>query len=160
MLLGYDTTSATLLHVIYFLTQHPEWQEKLYQEVYKMKDNLDYDNLKKMPILNGIINETLRLCPPLLEFHRVAKEDCTLLDTGIKIPKGTSIAIRPQAIHFDPEYFDEPAVFNPERQHESNIAFMPFGVGNRLCVGMRFAQVSPQSLRMQMLCFINVCSTE
>ena len=139
---GYDTTSATFVHVIYFLTQFIDWQEKLFREIFQMKDNLDYDNLKKLPILNGIINETLRLCPPLLEFQRVAKKDCTLLNTGIKIPKGTAIAIRPQALHFDPEYFDQPAVFNPERQHESNDAFLPFGVGNRLCVGMRFAQVS------------------
>lgn len=113
-----------------------------------VRDELDYDKLKHLPILNAIIGETLRLNPPLTIFQRESIEDCELLDTGIKIPKNTLISIQPYIIHRDPTYFSDPNTFKPERfldkstSPESNIAYCPFGYGQRLCVGMRFAQVS------------------
>ena len=141
---GFDTTHATFDHTIYYLGQYPEWQERLYEELDQNRDKLDYDNIGALPILNAIISETLRLNPPLTVAQREAKEDCELLDTGIKIPKGTLISIQPYVIHRMEENFSEPLQFKPERfldkSIENNHAYLPFGVGPRLCVGMRFAQ--------------------
>ena len=62
----------------------------------------------------------------------------------MKIPKNTMITIQPYVIHRDPENFPDPEQFKPERFIEKSAefhpAFMPFGAGPRLCVGMRFAQ--------------------
>lgn len=107
------------------------------------ENNLDYEHLKTFPVLNAIINETLRLNPPLLVINREAVVDTYISDTGIFVPAGTMISIQPYIIHRDPEYFPEPDSFKPERfiegDAESSLAFMPFGTGPRLCVGMRFA---------------------
>ncbi|KAJ6218335.1 hypothetical protein RDWZM_009492 [Blomia tropicalis] len=143
---GFDTTHATFDHAIYYLAKYPEWQERLYNElVAESKNSFDFDRLKELPILNGIISETLRLNPPLTEFHRECKEECELCDTGLRLPKNTLVLISPYSIHRDPEYFPDPLKFDPERffgenSQENNKAYMPFGAGPRLCVGMRFAQ--------------------
>ncbi|KAH9413209.1 hypothetical protein DERP_006895, partial [Dermatophagoides pteronyssinus] len=144
-LAGYDTTNVTLCHIIYYLIKHPEWQDKLYEELSITDSSLDYESLRNLPILNGIICETLRLKPPLVSVQRTAARDTTLLNTGIKIPAEVSIIFHPYIMHRMPEYFPDPESFKPERfigenSMESSIAYMPFGTGNRLCVGMRFAQ--------------------
>lgn len=144
-LAGYDTTNSTFCHMMYNLVKYPHWQEKLFEELSKQKDEMNYDLLRSLPLLNAFINETLRFHPPLLTVQRTAIEETTFLDTGIKIPARTSIIFHPYVIHHDPEYFPDPEKFMPERfigenSAENNIAFMPFGVGPRLCVGMRFAQ--------------------
>lgn len=141
---GFDTTNATFAHILYYLTKYPEWQDNLYEELSKIETEIDYDVLRDLPILNAVVNETLRLKPPLVVFQRAALEDCTLLNTGIKVPRNTLISIQPYIIHRNPEYFPDPEEFKPERfvdnHAEKHFAFMPFGAGSRLCVGMRFAQ--------------------
>lgn len=144
-LAGYDTTNVTLCHTIYYLIKHPEWQDKLYDELCAQDSPLDYESLRSLPILNSVICETLRLKPPLTIVQRTAHEDTTLLNTGIKIPAKTAIIFHPYIIHRIPEYYPDPESFKPERfigenSMESSNAYMPFGIGNRLCVGMRFAQ--------------------
>ena len=97
-----------------------------------------------MIILDGVINEVLRLRPPLSVISRVASEDCYLGNTGILLKKGTQIITNPNVIHTDPDYFRDPLEFLPERfinkEPETVNNFIPFGYGNRLCVGQRFAQ--------------------
>mgnify|MGYP006192486853 CR=1 FL=1 len=140
---GYDTTNATLCHVLYHLVRYSDWQDRLHAELTPIEDRLDYEVLRDLPVLNAVINETLRLCPPLIFIQRCTAKDTTLLDTGIKLEKNTILTISPYVIHRNPEYFPDPESFKPERfmdkSTENHIAFMPFGVGPRLCVGMRFA---------------------
>lgn len=153
---GYDTTHATFDHALYYLAKYPNWQERLFQELDPVRDELNYEKFKHLPILNALINETLRLNPPLTVVNREAAEDCQLLDTGINVPKNTSISFEPYVIHRNPEYFEDPLSFKPERfldnpNLESHFAFMPFGVGPRLCIGMRFAQTE---LRLGLVKFV------
>src|SRR5690606_38497903 len=86
---GYDTTNATMCHILYYLVKYSEWQERLYEELVKIEGELDYEMLRDLPVLNAVINETLRLCPPLTFFQRCTAKDITLLDTGIKVSKDT-----------------------------------------------------------------------
>src|SRR5699024_4790472 len=72
---GFDTTHATFDHVMYYLSKYPEWQEKLYQELAENRNELDYEKYKQLPFLNAIIDETLRLNPPLLGVQRGAVQD-------------------------------------------------------------------------------------
>lgn len=83
---GYDTTNSAFDHTLYYLGEHNDWQDKLYEELKSSK--MDYDTLTNLPILNAIIYEVLRMKPSLVGFDRVANKDCELLDTGIKCPKG------------------------------------------------------------------------
>lgn len=155
-LAGFDTTNSTLCHVIYNLIKHQNWQQALFEELSQQKEEMNYDLLKSLPILNAIINETLRLYPPLSTILRSTTTDTTLLDTGIKIPANTTIITQPYVMHHNPEYFPEPNEFKPERfmgenSAETNIAFIPFGIGPRLCVGMRFAQNELRALVSQLV---------
>lgn len=143
---GFDTTNATLTHIFYYLIKHSEWQEKLYEELFIVSDEeLDYEKLKELPILNAIIDETLRLQPPLPVVDRECIEPYRIESHGIDLPKNTMISVQPYVIHRDPRYFKDPYEFKPERfLHKSKFndnlaAYIPFGLGPRLCVGMRFA---------------------
>ena len=96
--------------------------------------------------MDAVINETLRLFPPLLCLNRVATEDYELKGTGITIKKDHVVHIPTYAMHRDPEYFADPEVFRPERFLPENIAHnpythLPFGAGPRNCIGMRLAQL-------------------
>ncbi|CAG2177895.1 unnamed protein product [Oppiella nova] len=138
---GYDTTSAALTHAIYYLSLHPECQQILYEEL-KTCDDFTYETLGHLKYLNAVINETLRLAPSLTRFQRQCLQDYKLGNTGITVPKGTSIEIYTYALHRDPEYWPNPNDFLPDRWFEPThhpYAYIPFGSGPRLCVGQRFA---------------------
>ena len=81
--------------------------------------------------------------PPVSEHIRVCTRDCTV--QGIKIKKGTFMQLSVYAAHYNEEFFPEPNVFNPERflkENEDQIipyTWRPFGSGNRVCIGQRFA---------------------
>lgn len=140
---SYDTTNTTFAHIIYYLAKYPQWQQKLYDEIKANETQLDYEHLKTLKVLNGIIYETLRLDPPLSAIQREAVEDTYVGDSNIFVTKGTIISIHIYTIHRDPEYFRDPLAFKPERFIDADVeaspAFIPFGIGPRLCVGMRFA---------------------
>ncbi|CAG2179591.1 unnamed protein product, partial [Oppiella nova] len=133
---GYDTTSAALTHAIYYLTQHPECQQKLYDEL-KTCDEFTYEKLVHLKYLNAVINETLRFAPSFLRLFRVCVEDYPLGNTGITIPAGTSMTVSTYTLHRDPKYWDNPNDFLPERWIQPKhhpYAYMPFGGGPRLCI--------------------------
>ncbi|CAG2178179.1 unnamed protein product [Oppiella nova] len=140
-LAGFDTTAAALTHAIYYLSLHPECQQKLYDEL-KTCDEFTYETLGHLKYLNAVINETLRLAPSVIRVQRECLQDYKLGNTGITIPKGASVEIYPYAIHRDPEYWSNPNVFLPDRWFESThhpYAYLPFGGGPRQCIGQRFA---------------------
>lgn len=91
--------------------------------------------------------EALRKYPPVGTIHRVAKEPYLIPGTDIVLEKGTSITVPTYGIHHDPEIYPQPEKYDPDRftpQQVSNrhpFAFMPFGEGPRICIGMRFAVV-------------------
>lgn len=92
-----------------------------------------------MPYLEKIILETLRLHPTVPTIDRVATKDFTIKESGLCIEKGTPIIIPITGLHYDEDYFQNPDVFNPENFDKSNdlknLAFMPFGIGPRSCLG-------------------------
>ncbi|CAG2180023.1 unnamed protein product [Oppiella nova] len=107
-----------------------------------MDEDFTYENLNGLKYFNAVINETLRLAPPLSSVQRVSVEDYKLGNTGITIPKGTRLDFQPHILHRDPLNFDDPEQFIPERfvnPTHHPYAFLPFGGGPRLCIGQRFA---------------------
>ncbi|CAG2180336.1 unnamed protein product, partial [Oppiella nova] len=138
---GYDTTSAAITHAIYYLSQNNDCQQRLYNEL-KTCDEFTYEKLGHLKYLNAVINETLRLAPSLTRIQRECLQDYKLGNTGITIPKGTSVEIVPYALHRQPDLWPNPNDFIPDRFLEPThhpYAYIPFGGGPRLCIGQRFA---------------------
>ncbi|XP_075749476.1 cytochrome P450 3A24-like isoform X3 [Rhipicephalus microplus] len=149
-LAGQDTASTTASFASYLLAINPHTQEKLQAEVddcfRKHGSSPSYDVVSKLPYLESVVNETLRVMTPGSRVDRVFHEDYMLGETGIKISKDCVVLIPIYSLHHDPEFFPEPDVFNPDRFSEENIdsirpyTFLPFGAGPRNCIGSRFAQ--------------------
>ncbi|KAF3793933.1 Cytokinin hydroxylase [Nymphaea thermarum] len=141
---GHETTALLLTWTIMLLACNPSWQEKAREEVLQVcqRSPPSADHLSKLPLLNMILNESLRLYPPAALLPRQAFEDTKLGD--LNIPKGLSIWIPVLAIHHSEELWGKDANdFNPERFAGKSFAsgrhFMPFAAGPRNCIGQAFA---------------------
>ncbi|RWS20481.1 cytochrome P450 3A8-like protein, partial [Leptotrombidium deliense] len=144
---GYETTSSALGYVMHILVNHIDVQEKVREEImqlWKKDGKLDYNTVSNLPFMDAVINETLRLYPPITLFiSRVADIDYKY--KNITIPKGASVIVPIYQIHRDETFWHEPEKFDPYRfygdkkQRINDLTWQPFGAGPRNCVGMRFA---------------------
>lgn len=144
LIAGNDTTESTIIFLLYNLATHPEIQEKLIKEVDELVSNegdLTYENVNNIKLLDLCIKETLRMFAPTLRNAR-----CGLKDMKIKghfFPGNVAIDIPLYEIHHNPDVWDEPEEFRPERFEDMSsinpMHYHPFGAGPRHCIGMRFA---------------------
>uniref|UniRef100_A0A8C6DSX8 unspecific monooxygenase n=1 Tax=Moschus moschiferus TaxID=68415 RepID=A0A8C6DSX8_MOSMO len=143
---GYETTSNTLSFIMYELATHPDVQQKLQEEIdatFPNKAAPTYDVLAQMEYLDMVVYETLRMFPIAGRLERVCKKDMKI--HGVSIPKGTTATVPVSILHKDPELWPEPKEFRPERFSKKNkdsinpYVYLPFGIGPRSCIGMRFA---------------------
>ncbi|KAG7316186.1 hypothetical protein KOW79_021052 [Hemibagrus wyckioides] len=146
---GYETSSKTLSYLFYNLASNPETMKKLKKEIdeiFPNKAEVDYDTVINMDYLDAAMSESLRLYPVALRLERICKK--TVEINGLTIPKDTVVMIPTYTLHRDPEFWPDPETFNPERFTKENkesieqYAYMPFGLGPRNCIGMRFALVA------------------
>ncbi|XP_069133683.1 cytochrome P450 3A8-like isoform X1 [Argopecten irradians] len=140
---GYETTTITLSMASYYLALYPEYQDKLRQEITDKvgSSDLSYDNVREVEYLEMIINETLRISPPATRTDRVCINDTVI--NGVQIPAGMNISVPIYGIHHDPDNWEDPDKFIPERFAKSYdpMTFLPFGYGPRICIGMRLVQM-------------------
>ncbi|PWA59404.1 cytochrome P450 mono-oxygenase [Artemisia annua] len=142
---GTDNSAATLVWAMTTLVKYPKAMKKAQEEVRKMvqnKDKVDEDDLPKLTYLKAVVKEVMRLYPaaPLL-IPRVTMKDAILLD--YKIKQNTLVYVNAMAIGRDPESWENPEEFSPERFLGSDIGFkgsdfelIPFGAGRRICPGI------------------------
>uniref|UniRef100_A0A3B3Y8V9 unspecific monooxygenase n=1 Tax=Poecilia mexicana TaxID=48701 RepID=A0A3B3Y8V9_9TELE len=141
---GYETSSSSLTFLAYNLATNPEIMRKLQEEIDSTFPN-KYQPLMEMDYLDSVINESLRLFPIAPRLERVAKASVEI--NGLVIPKDMVVLVPTWPLHRDPEIWPEPEKFKPERFSKKNkedidpYTYMPFGVGPRNCIGMRFALV-------------------
>uniref|UniRef100_A0A673I3Y9 unspecific monooxygenase n=1 Tax=Sinocyclocheilus rhinocerous TaxID=307959 RepID=A0A673I3Y9_9TELE len=155
---GYETTSTTLTYLLYNLATNPDCLEKLVEEIdtnFPPDTPITYDALMKIDYLEMAINESMRLLPTAPRLERVCKKTVEL--NGVTIPKDTLVGIPTYVLCRDPQLWESPDEFRPERfspESKSEInqyIFMPFGLGPRNCIGMRFALMIMKLLVVKLL---------
>ncbi len=148
---GHETSAITLNWTWYFISKHPEVEQKVHHEV---DANItvgvfpEFDELEKLPYIKQVVEEALRYYPPVWMFSRKAINDDSLGDYFV--PAGTDIFIAPYFLHRHPEYWPDAETFDPERFSEAAIkkqhknAYIPFSAGPRRCIGDFFATIEMQ----------------
>ncbi|GAV58785.1 p450 domain-containing protein [Cephalotus follicularis] len=142
---GTETSSVTLEWAMSNLVNHPDILNKARAELdtHVGEERLvDEPDVSKLPYLQNIISETLRLYPaaPLLLPH-MSYEDCKI--GGYDVPRDTILLVNAWAIHRDPNLWDDPESFKPERFESGQVEahkWVPFGLGRRACPGAGLAQ--------------------
>ncbi|KAF2300423.1 hypothetical protein GH714_013136 [Hevea brasiliensis] len=147
---GYEPPALAAIWGLMLLASHPEWQARARSEVLEVCEGqqiLDYNMLSKMKVLKMVIQEVLRLYPGVALASRHALQEVKI--GNVQVPKGVGIWIFLLALHRDPELWGPDAdVFNPERfingvtgACKSAQAYIPFGLGARICPGQNMAMM-------------------
>ena len=109
--------------------------------------------LDRLPLTDAFIRETLRQYSPIQIVPRRSVREFRF--NGHRVPANAPILLFPQATHFDPEHFREPERFNPLRFVDSPppdpFAFIPFGRGSHMCLGMHFAMIEVKAVLYRLL---------
>jgi len=148
---GMDTTGLLLTAMAYYTTLHPEYTERLMNEVnthFADPSKVSVEDLNKMEFMTAFIKETLRVVTPApMIFTRKAQQDHTL--GNLKIKKGTLVTMNMLANNYNPKIHNEPTKFDPDRwltdsqtmKSISNNPFLytPFSTGGRNCIGQHLA---------------------
>ena len=161
MIAGYETTSTALSYVAYVLATNLTEQRKLQEHIdthFQSQTDDDmpsYDIVSNMDYLDMFVRETLRMYPIVpVVVNRQSTEDFHIENIGT-IPAGTRIAVDMYSLHFNADLWGpvDPHEFYPERFKTKRhpLAWIPFGVGPRNCVGMRFALMELKMLLVRLL---------
>lgn len=141
LLAGHETTASTVGWTLNLVSQHPEVRQRLHDEAVAVYGDRrpSYEDLAKLRYTNMVLQETMRLFPPvwILPRRAVGPDEVG----GYPIPAGAEILICPYTLHRHPRYWPEPLKFDPERfdpdvqSNRPRYAHIPFGAGPRFCVG-------------------------
>jgi cytochrome P450 len=138
---GIDTTANLIAWSLGLLAENPETRARFLAEVDAHGGPQDPIEVQEMPYTTNVLNEALRLYPPLWSLMRVAKGPVEL--GGHQFPAGTTFGVSPYALQRDPRVIDDPAVFDPERRVKQpslpRSSVIPFGAGTHKCIGDGFA---------------------
>ncbi|OLT19157.1 cytochrome P450 [Actinomadura sp. CNU-125] len=147
LLAGHETTASTLGWSLHLIDGHPDVRRRLHEEAVEvLGDRLPvYDDLRRLTYTSTVIQEAMRLYPPVWILTRQAVNDDEV--GGFRVPAGSDVLICPYTLHRHPDYWEEPDSFVPERFAPENAgepgsprerpryAYIPFGAGPRFCVG-------------------------
>ncbi len=151
-LAGHETSANVLMWIFYELCRHPAIETKIFNEVNTLGDReLIYSDLHHLRYTAEVLNETMRLYPPVWHLGRMNLEPDTI--GGFEIPAGSHIRMSPLVLHRHPDLWEDPLTFNPDRFIDKTardsfqslapqpFSFIPFGAGPRLCAGRNFAMM-------------------
>jgi cytochrome P450 len=154
LLAGHETTANALTWTYYLVSQHPQIEKKMLEEIDMIVSNNgknenesirtpDIKDLAKLKYVEKVLRESLRIYPPVWSIGRLV-EDNYMIDK-YTIPKGSSIVMSQYVIHHDNRFYDNPNEFNPDRWTDEfkrslpRFSYFPFGGGIRGCIGEPFS---------------------
>jgi cytochrome P450 len=141
---GHETTANALTWTLYLLSQAPDWRVCAEEEADRAFDPSRPTSFEDCQTLRAVFDEALRLYPPAAILSRQAIADDEIL--GVPIPAGTVVSISPYVLHrrpnlwINPDAFDPSRFFGAERERVDRFAYIPFGVGPRVCIGAAFSR--------------------
>ena len=146
-LAGHETTAMAMMWTWFLLSQHPAEEAKLHAELDAVLGGRapTQEDLSKLVYSRMVLEESMRIYPPVHTIARQAIADDTLL--GMRIPKGSTVMIVPWLLHRHAKLWENPGRFDPERfspqrsATHPRFAYLPFGGGKRICIGAAFALV-------------------
>jgi cytochrome P450 len=140
LLAGHETTASTLGWAFHLIDEHPEVAGRLHDEATEvLGDRLPvYEDLHRLTYTASVVEEVMRLYPPVWLLPRVAQADDEI--AGFHIPAGSDVVVVPYTLHRHRDFWDNPERFDPERfaanaAARPRYAYIPFGAGPRFCVG-------------------------
>ena len=144
-LAGHETTAMAMTWTWFLLSQHPAEEAKLHAELDAVLGGRvpNHEDLSKLTYTRMVVEESMRIYPPVHTMARQAMADDTLV--GRRIPKGSTVMIVPWLLHRHVKLWENPGRFDPERfsQERSStrarFSYLPFGGGKRICIGAAFA---------------------
>lgn len=159
MMAAHDTTTSSITSTVHFLGQYPEWQDKIRAEIRAVKAKtggvLTYEALAELETIELVFKESLRLIPPVPSMPRRALKDFVFMNH--RIPAGSHVGINPMVTHRLPDVWPEPEKFDPLRFTPENskgrhkYAWVPFGGGQHMCLGLHFAYMQVKSFFFHLL---------
>jgi cytochrome P450 len=157
MFAGHDTSTSTLTFMMHELARHPDVAERLCEEQDRILAGAapTIDLLEQMPYLDMVLDEVLRLYPPAWIGPRRAVRDFEF--GGYTVPRDAYVNYCSWASHRIPEVFPDPEAFIPERftrERKAALprgAYVPFGGGQRICIGKRFGQTEVKLVATMLL---------
>lgn len=147
LLAGHETTATTITWALYLLSKHPNILAELLTEIDTVlgKSPPTLETLDQLELTTMVIEETLRLYPPIWIFDRLAINNDNVGE--FELPAKSVVMIVPYTLHRHPRYWTNPEEFNPQRfnkrqpqTHPKN-AYLPFGAGPRVCIGKQLAMM-------------------
>ena len=152
---GHETSANALTWLTYLLAHHPAEAVAIQAEATAVLGGRPpvFEDLPRLGKALWAVQETMRRYPPAWMVDRVALADDAY--QGLRIPKGTLFSLYFYGLHHDPGHWPEPAEFRPGRfapgQPVQPFAYVPFGGGPRLCIGMQFALTEMQLVTLELL---------
>jgi cytochrome P450 len=142
LMAGHETTAQFLSWTWYLLSLYPEARRRVEEEVDRLPDGIPRGT-EGLEFTRRVLDETLRIYPPAWVFRRTAIEDDVV--SGYRIRAGSDVLLVPWVIHRHEKFWTNPEAFDPDRflpersAGRHRCAYVPFGGGPRLCIGMHFA---------------------
>lgn len=139
---GGETTAGALVWSLDLIGRHPEIEERLLAEADAVVggEPLEYRHVAELDLATRVVNEALRMYPPVWVMPRIVEADTEL--GGVLLPAGTMLAVSPYVVHQKPGLYEHPERFAPDRWLDApkdRATFIPFGSGARSCIGGNFA---------------------
>lgn len=140
---GHETTANTLTWALFLLSKAPDWHERIAAEAAEMLDRPAHRLAELLTKTRAVIDEALRLYPPIVATTRIATSPDEL--AGEHVEAGTLIVIAPYVLHRHRRLWRQPDLFDPNRfldekpQEVDRYAYLPFGAGPHVCLGASFA---------------------
>jgi cytochrome P450 len=157
LLAAHDTTTATLTVMLWHLSQHPDWQDRLAAEAAVLGGgDVTIENYKSMVDTELVMKEALRLSPPVPFSPRGVLRDTEV--AGVPLRAGSNVALASLGLHRHPDWWTSPDEFDPMRfaperseDRAHSHLYVPFGGGAHICLGNHLAELMTKAVMVAVL---------